>query len=57
MKQEHYGQARDAFRKAMELKSTVECAAALARKLAQAYLLLNNIKEARGALDQALSRL
>ena len=55
MKQEHYGQARDAFRKAMELKPTPERAAALARKLAQAYLLLNNIKEARGALDQALA--
>ncbi|HTU21599.1 MAG TPA: tetratricopeptide repeat protein [Gemmataceae bacterium] len=55
MKQEHYGQARDAFRQAMELKPGRDKTAALARKLAQAYLLLGNIEEARGALNQALA--
>jgi tetratricopeptide (TPR) repeat protein len=55
MKQEHYGQARDAFREAMELKPGRQETAALARKLAQAYLMLSKIEEARAALDQAIA--
>jgi tetratricopeptide (TPR) repeat protein len=55
VKQEHYGQARDAFRQAMGLKPGRKQTAALARKLAQAYLMLSNIEEARAALDRALA--
>jgi len=55
MKQEHYGMARDAFRKAVELKPGRKQTAVLARKLAQAYLMLDNIEEARWALDQSLA--
>lgn len=55
MKQEHYGMARDAFREALELKPDRIRAAKLARKLAQAYLLLSEIEKARGALDQAIA--
>jgi tetratricopeptide (TPR) repeat protein len=55
MKQEHYGMARDAFRKAVELKPDRKQTAVLARKLAQAYLMLDNLEEARGALDQSIA--
>jgi tetratricopeptide (TPR) repeat protein len=55
MKQEHYGQARDAFREALALKPGRYQSVTLARKLAQAYLMLSNIEEARSALDQALA--
>jgi tetratricopeptide (TPR) repeat protein len=54
-KQEHYGMARDAFREALELKPGRKKRVTLSRKLAQAYLKLDKIEEARAALDQALS--
>lgn len=55
MRQEHFGMARDAFREALEFKPARKLGAKLARKLAQAYLMLNEIEKARGALDQALA--
>jgi tetratricopeptide (TPR) repeat protein len=55
LKQGHYGQARDAFREALALKPGRAQAEMLARKLAQAYLMLDKVEEARAALDQAIA--
>jgi tetratricopeptide (TPR) repeat protein len=55
MKQGHYGQARDAFREALARKPGRAQAEMLARKLAQAYLMLDKVEEARAALDQAIA--
>ncbi len=55
MKQEHYGMARDTYRKALDMKPGRQQMAVLARKLAQAYLMLSSLEEARSALDQSLT--